>query len=84
MHGTEACRQGPERILGELQIVGDGYTVKLGCGREGDRPPRAQIEESSFNTRGLMHPNWKSTQTSVEACKKLRFLKENHEDSAGA
>ena len=31
-----------------------------------------------------MHPNWKSTQTSVEACKKLRFLKENHEDSAGA
>ena len=58
--------------------------VKLGWGSEGDGPLRAQIEEVRFNTRGLMQPNWKSTQTSVEACKKLQFLKENHEESAGA
>lgn len=84
MHGTEACRQGRGRILGELQTVEDGYMVKLGWGSEGDGPLRAQIEEVRFNTRGLMQPNWKSTQTSVEACKKLQFLKENHEESAGA
>lgn len=63
MHGTEACRQGPGRVLGELQVVGDGDMVKLGWENEGDKPLRAQIEEIRFNNMGTyaakleIHPN---------------------------